>query len=200
MAYRKKFDPQQYRLRVKPTQQAEEDYLKSNANPALPKHRPLLKRFGLALVGSPDSPERREDAAQRLVDHVCGQMGIPSVEVRVMESRSPHTTDRNGFLRSRKGGDYAHADGGGVRIVLWNLTPMRGSRISGKTFLRTLCHELTHHIDVVGLGIETSPHTAGFYARTNELSDILAGRIEDARKAAENAPVGAGTVAAGQSR
>ena len=46
--------------------------------------------------------------------------------------------------------------------------------MAGRTFFDTLVHELMHHIDRKLLGIPSTPHSPGFYARVDDLKARLA--------------------------
>jgi hypothetical protein len=41
--------------------------------------------------------------------------------------------------------------------------------VAFRTFLRTLLHELCHHLDYVHLGLADSYHTEGFFKRESSL-------------------------------
>jgi hypothetical protein len=48
-------------------------------------------------------------------------------------------------------------------------TAQRAQVVKFKTFLRTLLHELCHHLDYEHLKLEESFHTEGFYKRESSL-------------------------------
>jgi hypothetical protein len=48
-------------------------------------------------------------------------------------------------------------------------TARRGQVVAFKTFLRTLLHELCHHLDYEHLNLPRSLHTDGFYKRESSL-------------------------------
>jgi hypothetical protein len=54
--------------------------------------------------------------------------------------------------------------------------------VAFKTFLRTLLHELCHHLDYALLNLRDSLHTQGFYQRESSLFAALgADRIDSTR-------------------
>jgi hypothetical protein len=57
----------------------------------------------------------------------------------------------------------------GARIRLWMLTAKRKQVAAFKTFLRTLLHELCHHLDYTLLELGGSVHCEGFYKRESSL-------------------------------
>jgi hypothetical protein len=62
------------------------------------------------------------------------------------------------------------------------LTAKRGQVVAFRTFLRTLLHELCHHLDYTLLHLRDSLHTQGFYQRESSLFHALeAGQVEAGR-------------------
>jgi hypothetical protein len=55
------------------------------------------------------------------------------------------------------------------RIRVWMRTAVRKEITSPGTFLSTLCHEFSHHLDIERFRFEQTPHTRGFYERTAAL-------------------------------
>ena len=114
--------------------------------------------------------------AQRICDDICTALGVPGVRVRVAARRPPL---RGGELQ----GLYTPADGRGRDLVtVWMLTAKRGQVVAFRTFLRTLLHELCHHLDYTLLHLRDSLHTQGFYQRESSLFYALgASEIQDPR-------------------
>jgi hypothetical protein len=48
-------------------------------------------------------------------------------------------------------------------------TAQKGRVVAFRTFLRTLIHELCHHLDYVHIGLGRSFHTEGFFKRESSL-------------------------------
>ncbi len=118
-----------------------------------------------------------EVAAQRIADGVCQAMGVVRLHVRV-EARRP--SDRRGELH----GLYVPAsEGRRDTITLWMLTAKRGQVVAYRTFLRTLLHELCHHLDYTYLRLQDSLHTQGFYQRESSLFAALGADRFDPRSA-----------------
>lgn len=102
-------------------------------------------------------------ACQVLAQGVTERLSIPAVEVQVLATR-PH--DESGELH----GLYNPAEGGSpARICVWMRTAKRRQVVAFKSFLRTLLHELCHHIDYEYLRLAESFHTEGFYQRESSL-------------------------------
>jgi len=104
-----------------------------------------------------------ERASARLVDLLCERLGLPAVRVSVAGVR-PH--DRSGELHGLYESDARHDRD---LITVWMRTARRREVVATKTFLRTLLHEVCHHLDFFGLDLPTSFHTQGFYRRESSL-------------------------------
>jgi hypothetical protein len=114
--------------------------------------------------------------AERLAVDICRALGVPPVRVRIEMRRPPL---RGGELQ----GLYQPANGPGCdRITVWMLTAKRGNVVAFKTFLRTLLHELCHHLDYYLLRLRDSLHTQGFYQRESSLFHALAADVVDGVK------------------
>jgi hypothetical protein len=114
--------------------------------------------------------------AQRIADGICTALGVPRVRVRVELRRPPlHGGELQGL--------YTPANGAGRDVItVWMLTLKRGRVVAFRTFLRTLLHELCHHLDYTFLRLRDSPHTQGFYQRESSLFHALeAGDVDHPR-------------------
>jgi hypothetical protein len=56
-----------------------------------------------------------------------------------------------------------------ARIRVWMRTARKGRVVAFRTFLRTLLHELCHHLDFTVLRLPESFHTEGFFRRESSL-------------------------------
>lgn len=112
---------------------------------------------------------RVASAAVALSDALLRQLGAPPVKIHVREVR-PHI--EGGELH----GLYTFAQGGKVpRLEVWMRTAAHAKTVKFRTFLRTLLHELVHHLDVTVLDLRESFHTEGFFRRESSLVRQLAG-------------------------
>jgi hypothetical protein len=110
-----------------------------------------------------------ERACQALVDAIDAQLGAPPVVVRVLERRPANS---EGELHGLYEPD--EVTGGTARITIWMRTAAREQVVKFRTFLRTLTHELCHHLDYEHYGLAETFHTEGFYARESALvRDVL---------------------------
>ena len=66
-------------------------------------------------------------------------------------------------------GLYTRFESGEAEIRVWMLTAAQGQIVKPRTFLRTLLHEIVHHVDMTLLDLPSSLHTLGFHARESSL-------------------------------
>jgi hypothetical protein len=123
--------------------------------------RPLVSALADAL--SSESREETERAARRLVAGLALALRLPPVRVQVLASR-PHARwgELHGLYEWERGGEAP-------LITLWMRTAKHKRVVAFRTFLRTLLHEVGHHLDYTGLDLGDSFHTQGFYARESHL-------------------------------
>jgi hypothetical protein len=66
-------------------------------------------------------------------------------------------------------GLYTQDDHRGARIQVWMRTAHHKRVVAFRTFLRTLLHEIGHHLDYHHLKLADSFHTEGFFRRESSL-------------------------------
>ena len=142
-------------------------YLQSDAIPGMllpyPRRlRPLVAELQKALE-SGDRP-LTESAAQLMATALGRALGVPPVRVTVLAAR-PHA--RWGELHGLY--ETARRRGEAPRITLWMRTARQKRVVAFRTFLRTLLHEVGHHLDYTRLRLGDSFHTQGFYQRESHL-------------------------------
>ena len=103
-----------------------------------------------------------QEASRALIHGLCEAMGLPRVQVEVLAAR-PHA--RWGELH----GLYVNERGKLPKIQLWMRTAKQKRVVAFRTYLRTLLHEVGHHVDYTGLRLPESYHTEGFYKRESSL-------------------------------
>jgi uncharacterized damage-inducible protein DinB len=142
-------------------------YLRSDALSAMPlthpeRLRPLATELGRAL----ESGDRRltESASQLLATALARALGAPPVRVKVLAAR-PHA--RWGELHGLY--ETAERRGEAPLVTLWMRTARQKRVVAFRTYLRTLLHELGHHLDYTVLRLGDSFHTQGFYQRESHL-------------------------------
>jgi len=121
---------------------------------------PLVEDLATALT-SEDRALTQETTA-RLILGLCKVLGLPPVRVEVLAAR-PHA--RWGELH----GLYTAERGRTPKIQLWMRTAKQRRVVAFRTYLRTLLHEVGHHVDYTLLRLRDSMHTEGFYKRESSL-------------------------------
>ena len=118
-----------------------------------------------AVAAGLDSGSRvaTERAVQHLTAALLSLMAVAAVDVRVLAKRPSKSW---GELH----GLYEPADGKRRgRITVWMRTAQRKDVVAFRTFMRTLFHEIGHHLDYELLKLDDSMHTEGFYKRESNL-------------------------------
>ncbi len=107
--------------------------------------------------------------AQALATEVCRLLGAPPVRVNVKGVRPRNSrSELHGLYHlydpRRREAPY---------IELWMRTAQRHDVVKPRTFVRTLMHELGHHLDYAILKLDNSFHNSGFFKRESSLVRAL---------------------------
>ena len=114
-------------------------------------------------------------ACGELADRIHRQLEVPAVGVRVLAARPSRSW---GELQ----GLYEPPDGGRpARLTVWMRTARKRQVVAFRTFLRTLLHEICHHLDYEHLELADSFHTEGFFQRESSLFHQLMAGTDGAR-------------------
>ncbi len=108
-----------------------------------------------------------ERASQELLDALTTGFRVPRIRARV---RARRPADGDGELHGLYEPDN---EGTGARITVWMRTAARQDVVAFKTFLRTLIHELCHHLDYELFKLDETFHTEGFYKRESSLVSAM---------------------------
>jgi len=158
-AYYEKLSPRQQRI-----------YRQSDAIDTLGLPPGLALSREIAAIAEALHEDRRADvqtACQSLIDALTLGYHVPKVRVRVLATRP---ADGEGELH----GLYEpNDDGSPPRISVWMRTAQKRQVVAFKTFLRTLIHELCHHLDYELFALDETFHTEGFYKRESSLVAAL---------------------------
>ena len=155
--------PYAYYARLTRSQQAV--YRKSDSIAEIRLEDPTALRPSVTALEAALRCEERaatERASQELVARLADAMGLPAVRVEVLAAR-PHS--HWGELH----GLYTNERGRKPKIQLWMRTAKQKRVVAFRTYLRTLLHEIGHHVDYTGLRLAESYHTQGFYKRESSL-------------------------------
>ncbi len=142
-------------------------YERSNAISAIrvPPH-PALAPRAVAVADALGTGERRrvQAASQALLDALCLLLRVPPLRVEVCGVRpANHYGELHGLYTPAATTERRD------RVQVWMHTAKRRQVVAFKTFLRTLLHELCHHLDYEHLKLARSYHTEGFYKRESSL-------------------------------
>jgi hypothetical protein len=122
--------------------------------------RPAVQALTAALASEDRLQVQR--ASERLIRGITDALGVPAVRVEVLAAR-PHA--KWGELH----GLYTAERGKIPTIQLWMRTAKQRRVVAFRTYLRTLLHEVGHHVDFAHLRLRESYHTEGFYKRESSL-------------------------------
>lgn len=155
--------PFSYYGRLSPRDQAlyrKSDAVTAVTLPNAERLRPLVAALGAALGAG----DRRsvEAAASALARGLTEGLSLPPVRVEVLAVRP---SSGWGELH----GLYTREERGPARVQLWMRTARHRRVVAFRTFLRTLLHEIGHHLDYEGLRLRDSLHTEGFFRRESSL-------------------------------
>ena len=140
-------------------------YRESDGVTEIRLHQPATLHPRVSALEAALGTEQRaatQAATERLVQGLTDALGIPAVTVEVLAAR-PHA--RWGELH----GLYTVKAGQRPKIQLWMRTAKQKRVVAFRTFLRTMLHEVGHHVDYALLRLPDSFHTEGFYKRESSL-------------------------------
>lgn len=122
---------------------------------------PIVNALEVAL--KEEDRKETEMLSQKLLSALTARLKVPSIRIRVFAVR-PHNS--KGELH----GLYNPAEGQVPAIIdIWMRTAKHKRVVAFRTFLRTLLHEICHHLDYEHFGFSYSFHTEGFYKRESSL-------------------------------
>jgi len=146
--------------------------------------QPLVGMLASALTR--DDRQMTKNICQELVSGLTAGLKVPPVQVEVLATRPSRSWgELQGLYNPGKGHKAA-------RITVWMRTAQRRQVVAFRSFLRTLLHEICHHLDYELLRLADSFHTVGFYKRESSLFHQLVGnQQEDLFKARADTLIGA---------
>jgi hypothetical protein len=156
----------------------ESDRIRAVELPEIPELGALSQALAAALAS-----ERRpavERASRDLCQGIMGALGVPPAIVKV---RTVRPSERGGELH----GLYTWEPGKQPVIEVWMRTAQHKRVVAFRTFLRTLLHEVCHHLDFTLYGLSETFHTEGFFRRESSLVRQIAGTPTRARSDANGA-------------
>ena len=136
-------------------------YRKSDAIESIPVKNPgRIHPVTRKLKKSLEDNKRRDVAmyASEICRLVCEGLGTEPLVVKI-RSRRPSRSDEE--LQ----GLYERTEGETSVLTVWMKTAAKGQVVAFKSFVRTILHELCHHIDYTYFNLADSLHTEGFFKR-----------------------------------
>lgn len=139
----------------------------------------LLEEMGVALRTENRSLVERH--AQALCNDLTTRLRVPRVRVRVLSVRpSGNWGELHGLYEP-------FDDGTPPLLTVWMRTVARKQVVAFKSFLRTILHELCHHLDYELYRLPETFHTQGFYKRESSLYYQIRGEAPQREAAAARA-------------
>lgn len=140
-------------------------YRKSDAIESIPVKDPgRIYPVVLKLKKSLEENKRRDVArhASEICRIVCRGLDTETLIVKISSNRPSNAT-------SELHGLYEWAEGETPVLTVWMKTAVKGQVVAFKSFIRTVLHELCHHLDYTHFDLEDSFHTEGFFKRESSL-------------------------------
>jgi hypothetical protein len=121
-------------------------------------------------------------ACQQLCDALTAGYHVPPLRLVVLERRpSDDYGELHGLYEPEEGRRRR------ARITVWMRTAAKQQVVAFKSFLRTVVHELLHHLDYELFALEETFHTEGFYKRESSLSNALFAQLDGGDRAPDAA-------------
>jgi hypothetical protein len=141
-------------------------YLQSDSVRSIrvPRYRelwPEVSKLKDALAA--DDRQKVEEVSQRICHGITLALEVEPAVVEVLALR-PYLEGG-----SELHGLYTAEEDEAPRIQVWMRTARHGRVVAFRTFLRTLLHEVCHHLDFAYLDLGASFHTQGFFRRESSL-------------------------------
>ena len=93
---------------------------------------------------------------------ICEGLGAQALIVKISAKRPSSSTEELHGL-------YEWTEGKTPVLTIWMKTAVKRQVVAFKTFIRTLLHELCHHLDYTHFDLDDSFHTEGFFKRESSL-------------------------------
>lgn len=140
-------------------------YRKSDAIESIPVKNPdRIHPVVIKLKKSLEENKRREVArhASELCRQVCKGFDTEALIVKISSKRPSSVTEELHGL-------YVWEEGETPVLTVWMKTAVKGQVVAFKSFIRTVLHELCHHLDYTHFDLDDSFHTEGFFKRESSL-------------------------------
>lgn len=122
---------------------------------------PLIPRLASALKH--EDRDLTEEICKELARGLTSRLAVPLLRLKVLAVRpTTGSEELHGLYELAEGRAYAV-------ITLWMRTAKHRRVVAFRSFLRTLLHEMCHHLDYHLYNLPDSFHTEGFYKRESSL-------------------------------
>jgi hypothetical protein len=140
-------------------------YRKSDAIANIPlKYPESVHPVSVKLKKSLEDNRRGEVAkhASEICRLVCEALEVGTLSVKIRSKRPSRSTEELQGL-------YELTEDKTATLTVWMKTAAKGQVVAFKSFIRTLLHELCHHLDFTYFNLDDSFHTEGFFKRESFL-------------------------------
>lgn len=135
--------------------------------PLPPGAAPAAAVLGLRAALEADDRAAVQRHCQALTAELTTGFVVPVVRIKVLAQRpSDDYGELHGLYDPRE-------DSPPAEITLWMRTAARDRVVAFRSFVRTLVHELCHHLDYEHFKLAETFHTEGFYKREASLANAL---------------------------
>jgi hypothetical protein len=109
-----------------------------------------------------NKPREVAEHASEICRLVCGGLDTETLIVKIRSRRPSSSAEELQGL-------YERTEGETSVLTVWMKTAAKGQVIAFKSFIRTVLHELCHHLDYAYFNLDDSLHTEGFFRRESFL-------------------------------
>jgi hypothetical protein len=122
---------------------------------------PLIQQLETTLAT--ENQKETELILKNLANGLLSNLELEPVTIKLLAARPSHDWgELHGLYEPSEGRRRA-------KITVWMRTAHHKRVVAFRTFLRTLLHEICHHLDYKFLCLEDSFHTEGFFKRESSL-------------------------------
>lgn len=127
----------------------------------------------IALRDALTAEKRRqsETSTRTMVKTICAGLGCRSPLIKVLSTRPSDDYEELHGL-------YEYGDDETPLITVWMRTAQHRRVVAVRSYLRTVLHELCHHLDYEHFKLRDSFHTEGFYKRESSLFKQLTQSVD----------------------
>jgi hypothetical protein len=136
-------------------------YRKSDAIECIPvkdpeRIRPVVIELRKSLADNKRSAVAKHSS--EICRRICEGLGTEKLIVKISSKRPSSSTEELHGL-------YEWTEGETPVLTIWMKTAVKRRVVAFKSFIRTVLHELCHHLDYTYFDLEDSFHTEGFFKR-----------------------------------